>query len=148
VDAPLRSSGTLLVLRDRNQQLVVRENGVLLDISISVDALESRGQPVGEGKVDGLVEVEAVVESRVVRAGEGDDKLVGTLVTDDDTHAVLLETSRRHEGDELEEEVGLLFEEFRGCRLHGSLELLIIGSRYSIPRLGVTKGVKVDWGMC
>lgn len=132
------------MLGDGYEQFVVREDGVLLDVAVAVNALEARRQPVGQCKVDCLVEVEAVVESRVVRAGEGDDKLVGALVACDNAHAVLLEPSRAHERDELEHEVWLLLEELRCGQRHRRLELLVVCARDAVPRLGVAKLVVVD----
>lgn len=124
----------------------MREDGVLLDVAVAINALEARGEPVGEGKVDGLVEVEAVVEARVVGAREGDDELVRPLVAGDDANAVLLESTWAHERYELEHEVGLLLEEFGGGELHGGLELLVVGAGDAVPGLRVAPVVVVDAG--
>lgn len=122
----------------------MREDGVLLDVAVAIDALEAGREPIGKGKVDSLVEVEAVIEARVVAAREGDDELVRALIAGDDADTVLLETSRTHESDELEHEIGLLVEELGGGKLHGSLELLVVGAGNAVPGLGVAPVVVVD----
>lgn len=132
------------MLRDGDEELVVREDGVLLYVAVAVDALEAGGQPVEKGKINGLVEVETVVEARVVAAREGDDELVRALVAGDDAHAVLHESAGAHERHELEHKVGLLFEELGGCELHGGLELLVVGAGDAIPGLRVAPVVVVD----
>ena len=122
----------------------MREYRILLDFSISFDTLESNGEPVGKGKVDSFVEIESVVEARVVRAREGDDEFVWSLVDSVDVTTILLEVTGTHEGDELEEEIGLLIEEFGCSSLHRSFELFIVFSRDSIPSLRISEMMIVD----
>jgi hypothetical protein len=130
-------------LRDGEEKLIVREDRVLLDLAIPLDASETVWQPVGKGEVDSFVEVEAVVEAGMVGAREGDDKLVGSLIDDRDADTVLLETTGTHEGDELEHEVGLLLEKFGSGELHGGFELLVVLAGNAVPRFGVAEVVVV-----
>jgi len=122
----------------------VREYRILLDLSIPFDTLESNGEPIGQSKVDGFVEVEPVIETRVVRSRESNDELVGSLIDGVDVTTILFEVTWTHESDELEQEIGLLIEEFRCGSLHGSFELFIIFSRNSIPSFRVSEMVVVD----
>ena len=96
--------------RDGDEEFVVREDGILLDISVSIDAIESSRQPIGQGEIDGLVEVESVIESRMIRSRESDDEFVRSLIAGDDSNAVFLKSAWTHQRDELEHEIRLLFE--------------------------------------
>ena len=88
----------------------MREDGILLDVSVSIDAIESSRQPIRQGEIDSFVEVESVIESRMIRSRKSDDEFVGSLIAGDDSNAVLLKSSWTHERDELEHEIRLLFE--------------------------------------
>ena len=96
--------------RNGDEEFVVGKDGVLLDISVSIDAIQSRLEPIGKGEIDGLVEVESVIKSRMIRSRESDDKFVRSLIAGDYSYSVLLQSAGRHERDELEHEIRLLFE--------------------------------------
>jgi hypothetical protein len=122
----------------------MRENRVLLDLAVPFDASETVREPIGEGEVDGLVEVEAMVESGVIGARESDDELVWSLVDGGNADTVFLQPTGTHQSDELEHEVGLLLEEFGSGELHRRFELLVVLARNTVPRLGVAEVVVVD----
>lgn len=132
------------MLRDCHEQLVMREDWVLLDLAVPLDAVEADRNPVRERKVHRLVEVEAMVEAGVVRARERDDELVWSLVDGVHSAAVLLEMTGAHERDELEQKVGLLIEQLRSGSLHRGFELLVILSRNAVPRLRISEVMVVD----
>lgn len=100
--------------------------------------------PVGQGKVDGLVDVEAVVEARVIGAREGDDDLVGPLVARVDGHAGALDPARAHERRELVHEIGRLLEQLGRRVAHRRLEVLLLGPGHAVPRLGRAEVLVVD----
>ena len=139
------------MLGDGDQELVVGEDGVLLDVAVAVDAVEAGRKPVGKGKVHRFVEVEAVVEAGMVGSREGDDKLIGSLIASDDADTVLLESAGAHQCNELKHEIRLLLEELGRGKLHRGLELLVIRARNAVPCFGIAPVMVVDaaiyeWG--
>ena len=48
----------LELFRNRDDQLVVREDEELPMLLVALDAVQSLGQPIGQRKIDGFVEIE------------------------------------------------------------------------------------------
>lgn len=63
-----------------------------------------------------------MIESRVICLWERYDELPGALIRSIHFDTGLTQSARVHQGDELEEKVGLSLEEFRGLALDGFLE--------------------------
>ena len=80
-----------------------------------------------------------MVEPRVISLGEGNHKLVGSLIASEDSNSSLLDSSGVHERDELEEQRRLLLEEIGSFCFDGGLELSSVVSGYSVPRLGLSE---------
>lgn len=132
------------MLCDRDEEFIVREYRILLDLSIPFDTLESDRKPVGESKVDRFVEVEAMVEARVVSSRESDDEFVRTLIDGVDSTSVLLQMTGTHESDELEEKIGLLIEQLGCGSLHRRFEFLVVFSWDTVPSLRVSEMMVID----
>jgi len=80
-----------------------------------------------------------MVESRVIRLREGNHKLVGSLIASEHSNSSLLDSSRVHERDELEQQRRLLLEEIGSFCFDGGLELSSVVSGDSIPSLGLSE---------
>lgn len=85
-----------------------------------------------------------MIESSVVSFWEGDNVLPRSLVASVNTNSSLFQSLRTHEGDELEEEVGLRVEQVRGFGPNSSLKLLCVVARDTIPGLGLSPMHVVD----
>lgn len=79
-----------------------------------------------------------MVKSCVIRFRVRDHELSSSLIAGVYTHTGLGDPLWVHEGDELEQEIRLGFEEVRGLAFDGSLELLSILTRNTVPSLGLT----------
>src|ERR1700761_1881650 len=99
----------------------------------------AKGLPIGRSEVDSLVEVEAVIETRVVRLGKGDDKLTGALIKRIDLNARLPQLIGRKNRHQLEEEIRLGLKQLRHRFLHGFFKPIGVFARNAIPRLGGAK---------
>lgn len=76
-----------------------------------------------------------MIEARMVRLRESDHELARALIAGVYLHPGLLEPSRVHESHQLEEQVGLDFEQVRGFLPDGRFKFLRIISRNAVPRL-------------
>ena len=82
------------MLSDGNEQFVVRKDRLLHVLLITLDAVEAERQPIREGKVDGLVEVETVIEARMISLRERDDEFARPLINCIDPDTGLLQLLR------------------------------------------------------
>jgi hypothetical protein len=80
----------------------------------------------------------------MVGSRHGDDELACPLIARTDLDAFLLQPRRAEQGDELEHEVGLLFEELWCSLLYSRFELEVVVAWNGVPCLGLAKVMVVD----
>jgi hypothetical protein len=85
------------------EQFVVRERRCPSELLLSLDAFLSKGLLVGGRKVDRFVEVESVVEARVVGLRESNHELTGSVIERIVPNTDFLEMRRCKQGDQLEQ---------------------------------------------
>ena len=79
-----------------------------------------------------------MIEPRVVCLREGDYELAGTLVAGIHVDASLLESLRIHQGDQLEQQIGLDLEKIRSFPSDRRLEFLRVLAGDAVPGLGLS----------
>ena len=99
----------------------------------SLNTVQAETFPVGRGKVDSLIEVKSVVETRVVCLRKGHDELACSLIYGINPHASFLQLLGCEKSNQLEQEIRLSFKQLRNCFPHGGFELLSIFAWYAIP---------------
>src|SRR5277367_5384795 len=99
----------------------------------------SEGFPISWRKVDGFVEVEAMVEARMVGLWKRDDELTSALIESVYLHSCFPELFRRQQCHKLEKEIWLRLKKLRNGLSHGFLKSMCILARYTVPCFGSTK---------
>ena len=78
-----------------------------------------------------------MIKARMIRLRERQNKLASALIASIDADASIADMLRVHKRDQLEEQIGLRFEEIRSFPLHSCLEALRVIAGNAVPGLGL-----------
>ena len=78
-----------------------------------------------------------MIEACMIGLRERQHELASALITSIDANTSIPDVLRVHERDQLEEQIGLRFEEIRSFPLHSCLEALRVIAGNAVPGLGL-----------
>lgn len=94
--------------------------------------------PSGRADVDSLSKVEALIETSMIGAREGDNELATVLVGAIDGYTLLLQEVGIHDGGDMVKEVGRQLKKLTGLLPHCLFEQLRVCWGHAIPCLWLT----------